>query len=86
MAQVLASGTLKDLEINGLKAFLTTFASGHRAIVQRGGPERYPVKKLLSPSVPHMLGKEAVLSRATDQTYALLQAEIQRRVDKLNLG
>jgi len=84
-AQVLASGSPKDLEIDGLKAFLATFASGHQAIVQRKGPERWPVKKLLSPSVPQLLGNEAVLSRAEDQTYELLQTEIRKRIEKLNL-
>lgn len=85
-AQVLASRSLKDLEIHGLKAFLVTFASGHTAIVQRRGREALPLKKLLSPSVPHMLSNEAVRGPAEDKTYELLQAEIQRRIDKLNLG
>lgn len=44
------------------------------------------IKKLLSPSVPHMLSNEAVRGPAEDMTYELLQAEIQRRIDKLNLG
>lgn len=85
-AQVLASGTLKPLETNGLKAFLATFASGHTAIVDRRGPERVPIKKLLSPSVPHMLNNEAVRGPAEDMTYELLQAEIQKRIDKIKLG
>lgn len=34
-AKVLNRGTEKRLEINGLKAFVTRFASGHVAIVQR---------------------------------------------------
>jgi len=82
---VLASTSLKDLEINGLKAFLTTFASGHRAVVQRRSPDRRDIKKLQSPSVPHMLGNPAVLGHAEDTAYALLQAEIHKRVQQINL-
>ena len=40
-AQVLQSGSVKLLEANGLKAFVTTFASGHTAIVQRDPPKQY---------------------------------------------
>lgn len=85
-AHVLASSSLKDLEIHGLKAFLATFASGHAAIVQRRGPGRTPLKTLRSPSVPHMLGREEILGPAQDTAYALLQAEIQRRVETIKLG
>ena len=81
-AKVLASGGMKSLEIDGLKAFVTKFASGHVAIVQRRGPDRLPVKKLLSPAVPFMLGNEAVISQAEALTYETLQAEIQKRIDK----
>jgi hypothetical protein len=40
-AQVLASGGMKPLEKGNLKAFVTTFASGHTAIVQRDPPKQY---------------------------------------------
>lgn len=40
-AQVLTSGGMKPLEAGGLKAFVTTFASGHTAIVQRDPPKQY---------------------------------------------
>lgn len=85
-ARVLASSSLKDLEIHGIKAFLATFSSGHTAIVQREGEKPMPLKKLLSPSVPHMLNNEAVRGPAEDMTYELLQAEIQKRIDKIRLG
>ena len=39
--QVLASGSMKPLEVDGLKAFVTRFASGHTAIVQRHPPATY---------------------------------------------
>lgn len=100
-AQVLKSGTMKPLEVEGLKAFVTTFASGHTAIVQRNPPAKYSkgqgarsdqygegadmtkIKKLLSPAVPHMLGNEAVRAEAERLTFEVLQAEIQKRIDKV---
>ena len=90
-AQVLASGSMKPLEVNGLKAFLATFVNEnskgerteHTAIVQRRGKERLPLKKLMSPAVPHMLGNETVRSRAEALAYETLQAEIDKRIQKV---
>ena len=82
-AQVLASGSMKPLEMDGLKAFVTKFASGHVAIVQRKGAERLPVKKLLSPAVPFMLGNETVRSQAEALAYETLQGEIDKRIQKV---
>lgn len=81
-AQVLNNSTPKKLEKGDLKAFVTRFSNGHVAIVQRTGPERLPVKKLLSPAVPHMLGNEIVRSKATAMAYEILQAEIEKHIAK----
>lgn len=103
-AQVLKGGTMKPLEAGDLKAFVTTFASGHTAIVQRHPPGEYSagrghrgdkygqgadmtkIKKLLSPAVPHMLGNEAVMAEAERLTFETLQAEIEKRINKVNAG
>ena len=82
-AQVLKSGSMKPLEMDGLKAFVTRFASGHTAIVQRKGAGRLPVKKLLSPAVPFMLGNETVREKAEALAYETLQAEIDKRIQKV---
>ena len=90
-AQVLASGSMKPLEMNGLKAFLATFVNEnskgerteHTAIVQRRGRERLPLKKLMSPAVPHMLGNENVRAQAEALAYETLQGEIDKRVQKV---
>ena len=82
-AKILSSGSLKLLEMDDLKAFVTRFASGHTAIVQRKGTSRLPVKKLLSPAVPHMLGSEAVRTQAEQLTYETLHAEIDKRIAKV---
>lgn len=82
-AKVLNSSAMKELQIDNLKAFVATFASGHVAIVQRRGPERLPVKKLLSPSVPHMLNNEEVRAKAAAMTYDILQQEIEKQIEKV---
>ena len=82
-AQVLKSGSMKPLEMDGLKAFVTRFASGHTAIVQRKGAGRLPVKKLLSPAVPFMLGNETVREKAEALAYEILQDEIDKRIRKV---
>ena len=79
-AKVLNSGAMKPLEAGGLKAFITTFRSGHTAIVQRRG---LPVKKLLSPAVPHMMGNEEVRAEAEALAYETLQREIGKRIEQL---
>ena len=79
----LNSGAMKPLEAGGLKAFITTFRSGHTAIVQRRGAERLPVKKLLSPAVPHMMGNEEVRAEAEALAYETLQREIGKRIEQL---
>lgn len=63
--QVVKSGSPKSLEVGGVKAFITKFKSGHIAVVQRvagkrmkSNPSKEFLKKLLSPSVPTMLGSE----------------------------
>ena len=83
-AKVLKNGSMKELEKGDLKAFVTRFASGHVAIVQRRGEERMPVKKLLSPAVPHLLGNEEVRAQAEVLAYDILRNEIQKRIQKIN--
>lgn len=100
-AQVLKSGSMKPLEMDGLKAFITRFASGHVAIMQRDSSATYSVgraaraskygadadmtkiKKLLSPAVPFMLGNETVRSKAEALAYEILEAEIDKRIQKV---
>lgn len=82
-AKVLNESSMKPLEIGDLKAFITTFRSGHTAIVQRRGAERLPVKKLLSPAVPHMMGNEEVRAQAEAMAYENLQREIEKRIEQV---
>ena len=80
MLKVLNESQLTALEVDGRKAFETTFKSGHTAIVQRRGKERLPVKKLLAPAVPFLYGKS--YEEAEMDYYAILQKHIQRQVER----
>lgn len=72
-AQVKLSGGLKALEKGGIKAFVTSFASGHVAIAQRRGPERLPIKELFSNSIPVMIGNEK-------EVYGIVEPEIEKKL------
>lgn len=85
-AQVLNSGTAKQLAVDDLKAFVTRFSNGHTAIVQRRGADRLPIKKLLSPAVPHMMGNEEVRAKAETLAVQILQKEIEKQIKKANVA
>ena len=85
-AKVLSNSPMKSLQKGDLKAFVAQFRSGHIAIVQREGPKRLPVKKLLSPAVPHMLRNEEIRMQAEEMAHRTLQTEIAKRVAKLNIA
>lgn len=81
--KVLVKSSLKRLEMGDLKAFVARFKSGHVSIVQRKGPERLPVKKLLSPSIPKMIGNEKqVYGEVEPKIAELLEANIRKYIKK----
>ena len=79
--KVLNESKLTALEVEGRKAFETTFRSGHTAIVQRRTEDRLPIKKLLAPAVPHLYGKS--YEEAELDYYGILQKHIQQQVEKV---
>lgn len=72
---VKAHGGMKNLLHDGRWAFVTQFDSGHKTMVQRTTQKRYPIKTLLSPSIPQMIGNE-------QEVYGLLQPQIQEMLYK----
>ena len=81
--KVLTQSSMKRLEIGNIKAFVAKFKSGHVSIVQRKGPERLPVKKLLSPSIPKMIGNEKqVYGEVEPKIAELLDANIRKYIAK----
>lgn len=81
--KVLVKSSLKRLEMGDLKAFVARFKSGHVSIVQRRGPERLPLRKLLSPSIPKMIGNEQqVYGEVQPKIAELLDANIRKYIKK----
>lgn len=82
--KVLKSSGLKTLQKGNLKAFIAKFGSGHTSVVQRKGASRLPLKKLLSPSIPTMVGNEAkVYGIVRPNIEDNLQKNIQKQIDKI---
>lgn len=73
--KVLTASGLKRLEVGNIKAFVAKFSSGHVSIVQRRTAARLPIKKLLSPSIPKMIGNEK-------EVYGKVQPEIAQLLDE----
>ena len=80
MLKVLNESQLTALEVDGRKAFETTFDSGHTAIVRRLGKERLPVYQLMSPAVPNLYG--VIYGNEEMDYYAILQKHIKRQVER----
>lgn len=82
--KVLKASGLKSLQKGNLKAFITKFGSGHVSVVQRKGTSRLPLKKLLSPSIPTMVGNEAkVYGIVKPNIEENLQKNIQKQIDRI---
>ena len=82
-AKVLLSSSLKGLTSN-TKAFLAQFRNGHVSVVQRRGKPRYPLKKLLSNSIPKMVGnQEKVYGIVEPDIYDNLMANIRAEIGKV---
>lgn len=74
-ANVLKQGSSnRPLEIDGIKAFVAKFASGHVALAQRRGKDRLPIKTFYSSSIPNMIGDEK-------RVYGVVEPQM---MDKLN--
>lgn len=81
--KVLVKSSMKRLEMGDLKAFVARFKSGHVSIVQRRGPKRLPLRKLLSPSIPKMIGNEQeVYGEVEPKIAELLEANIRKYIKK----
>jgi hypothetical protein len=82
-AKVLLSSSLKGLQSN-TKAFLAKFKNGHVSIVQRYGKSRYPLRKLLSNSIPKMIGnQDRVFGVVEPEIYDNLMGNIQKEIGKV---
>lgn len=83
-AKVLLSSSLKPLATSDTKAFITKFKSGHVSIVQRRSKARFPLKKLLSNSIPKMVGsQEKVYGVVEPHIYSNLMDNISKEIEKV---
>lgn len=82
-AKVLLASGLKGLQA-GTKAFLVKFSSGHVSVAQRRGSARLPIKKLMSNSIPKMVGnQEKVYGIVEPDIYSNLLANVQAEIAKV---
>lgn len=88
LAQVLKGSGAKSLDYDP-KPFITQFRSGHIAIVERvpgkkmrSNPEKDFIKKLLSPSVPHMLKNPEVQEKANTILASELPEQITKQINR----
>lgn len=83
-AKVLKSSSMKQLVKGDIKAFVAKFSNGHVSVLQRKGKKRLPVKKLLSPSIPKMLGNEKRVYKIVKPTINKnLRANINKHIRKV---
>lgn len=81
-ASVLKSSALKAFDKDP-RPFLATFQSGHTAIVVRKGKKRFPLEKLLSPAVPHMLNNPRIAQEAREMMADLLPQTISQEIERI---
>lgn len=90
-AKVIKKNSMKDLEKGGIKAFVVRFKSGHVSVVQRvpgkkmkSNPKKEFLRKLLSPSIPQLVGnEEKVYNTVQPHIYSDLQENINKHIDKV---
>jgi len=86
-AKVLKSSGMKALQKGNLKAFIVKFSSGHASVAQRQGSGRLPIKKLMSSSIPKMVGSQKrVYGIIKPEIYSNLQNNINKQVAKILKG
>lgn len=89
--KVMTAHQMKALVKSDVKAFVVKFKSGHVAVVERvpgkkmkSNPKKEFLKKLLSPSIPQMVGNEKeVYGEIRPKIDQLLQENISRQIDRI---
>ena len=93
-AKVLTQSSMKSLISGDIKAFVAKFKSGKVAVVERdesrrmkSNPKKAFLKKLLSPSIPQILGNEKkVYGKVEPEIENLLSENIRRELQKVMEG
>lgn len=83
-AKVIKANTMKKLVHGENKAFLARFRNGRVALVQRRTKKRFPLKKLMSNSIPIMIGNENnVYGVLEPKIHDLLMENIHKEIDRV---
>lgn len=83
-AKVYSENSMKPLKKGDINAFVTRFKSGHVAVAQREGKERYPIRILYSMSVPMMIGNEKkVMKKLRPEILKILDEQTDVQIKKL---
>lgn len=93
-AKVLKESSMRALINGDVKAFVAKFKSGHVAVVERdesrrmkSNPKKAFLKKLLSPSIPQMLGNEKnILREIAPEIGDLLTSNIRSELQRVMEG
>lgn len=75
-------GALKN-PTTGNKAFFVTFVNGHTTVAERYGKARFPIRKLLSTSVPQMVSNEEVYDVIEPKIYDDLMRNIHQQMERV---
>lgn len=80
--KLLKKGKLKELYINGNKAFVAKFGS-HIAIVARKGKDRLPLHTFNSPAISQLEGSKRVFDPIKDELNNILSQEVSKQIKKV---
>lgn len=80
--KLLKKGKLKELYINGNKAFIAKFGS-HLAVVARKGKSRLPLHTFLAPAISQLEGSKRVFDPIKDELNNILSQEVSKQIKKV---
>lgn len=81
--RVMAQSGMKNLIHDERWAFVTKFGNEHKSMVRRTTEKRYPIKTLMSPSIPQMIGNETeVYGEVQPVIQQMLMNHIYKELDK----
>lgn len=83
-AKVIKANPQKELirPRDHVKAFIVKFKSGHVTLAQRRGKKSLPIDTKFSVSNPQMVGSKRVYQLLRPDIAAMLEAEIERQIDR----
>lgn len=91
--KVLKTSGMKELQKDGVKAFVAKFNSGHEAVVERvpgkrmkKDPGKTFIRKLLTPSMPEMLGNEKSIKTMEPEAMEYLKQKVSEHIAEIMEG